>query len=74
MGFLTHKLERSEIAAGDHIYSWRTAFIYSHHGRSPNSFACFCVFAWLFLLWPLRLAFVPFSCFCSRFDRFLRGF
>ncbi|KAL3825269.1 hypothetical protein ACJIZ3_021298 [Penstemon smallii] len=32
MGFLTHKLERSEIAAGDHIYSWRTAFIYSHHG------------------------------------------
>ncbi|KAL3825276.1 hypothetical protein ACJIZ3_021305 [Penstemon smallii] len=32
MGFLTQKVERSEIAAGDHIYSWRTAFIYSHHG------------------------------------------
>lgn len=32
MGLLTHKIERSEIASGDHIYSWRTVFAYSHHG------------------------------------------
>ncbi|XP_027769104.1 uncharacterized protein LOC107005548 isoform X2 [Solanum pennellii] len=32
MGLLTHKVERSEIASGDHIYSWRTVFAYSHHG------------------------------------------
>ncbi|XP_006360725.1 uncharacterized protein [Solanum tuberosum] len=32
MGLLTHKVERSEIASGDHIYTWRTVFAYSHHG------------------------------------------
>ncbi|KAJ8539356.1 hypothetical protein K7X08_013608 [Anisodus acutangulus] len=32
MGLVSHKIERSELAAGDHIYSWRTLFAYSHHG------------------------------------------
>ncbi|KAL7189167.1 hypothetical protein ACSBR1_038937 [Camellia fascicularis] len=32
MGFLSQKIERRELVAGDHIYTWRAAFIYSHHG------------------------------------------
>ncbi|CAH9131233.1 unnamed protein product [Cuscuta epithymum] len=32
MGLLSQRVERSEIAAGDHIYTWRSAFAYAHHG------------------------------------------
>ncbi|GMH00391.1 hypothetical protein Nepgr_002230 [Nepenthes gracilis] len=32
MGFLTHRVERNEIQPGDHIYTWRAVFAYSHHG------------------------------------------
>ncbi|EYU43452.1 hypothetical protein ABFS82_06G142900 [Erythranthe guttata] len=32
MGFLSHGVERSDLVTGDHIYTWRTAFAYSHHG------------------------------------------
>ncbi|XP_057788772.1 uncharacterized protein LOC131005736 [Salvia miltiorrhiza] len=33
MGFLTQRVERSDLEAGDHIYTWRTpVFAYSHHG------------------------------------------
>ncbi|KAG1360709.1 hypothetical protein COCNU_09G001720 [Cocos nucifera] len=32
MGFLSHKIERSEVKPGDHIYAWRALFTYSHHG------------------------------------------
>ncbi|XP_057967514.1 protein LEAD-SENSITIVE 1-like [Malania oleifera] len=32
MGFLTHRVEREQINAGDHIYTWRAVFTYSHHG------------------------------------------
>ncbi|XP_060173001.1 protein LEAD-SENSITIVE 1-like [Lycium barbarum] len=32
MGLLTQRVERSELVAGDHIYTWRTLFAYSHHG------------------------------------------
>ncbi|KAL3812931.1 hypothetical protein ACJIZ3_014199 [Penstemon smallii] len=32
MGLLSHRVERSDIVAGDHIYSWRTSFLYAHHG------------------------------------------
>lgn len=32
MGLLSHRAERSEITEGDHIYTWRAAFTYSHHG------------------------------------------
>ncbi|CAO2835436.1 unnamed protein product [Amaranthus hypochondriacus] len=32
MGLLSHKVERDEIKPGDHIYTWRAVFTYSHHG------------------------------------------
>ncbi|KAJ4774790.1 NC domain-containing protein [Rhynchospora pubera] len=32
MGILSQRVERSEIKAGDHIYTWRAVFTYSHHG------------------------------------------
>jgi hypothetical protein len=38
MGLLINRVERREIKPGDHIYTYRTAFTYSHHGL------CVCVF------------------------------
>ncbi|TVU04675.1 hypothetical protein EJB05_47805 [Eragrostis curvula] len=32
MGLLSHRVERSEIKPGDHIYTWRAGYAYSHHG------------------------------------------
>ncbi|KNA11649.1 hypothetical protein SOVF_132830 [Spinacia oleracea] len=32
MGLLSHKIERENIKSGDHIYTWRAVFTYSHHG------------------------------------------
>uniref|UniRef100_A0A7N0UH81 LRAT domain-containing protein n=2 Tax=Kalanchoe fedtschenkoi TaxID=63787 RepID=A0A7N0UH81_KALFE len=32
MGFLTNRVEMSEIQPGDHIYTYRAVFAYSHHG------------------------------------------
>ncbi|KAG8382556.1 hypothetical protein BUALT_Bualt05G0089600 [Buddleja alternifolia] len=32
MGFMSQRVEARDLKAGDHIYSWRTAFAYSHHG------------------------------------------
>ncbi|KAL5537912.1 hypothetical protein UlMin_021752 [Ulmus minor] len=32
MGLLTNKVERSQIKPGDHIYTYRAVFAYSHHG------------------------------------------
>ncbi|KAL2893321.1 Lecithin retinol acyltransferase, partial [Bienertia sinuspersici] len=32
MGLLSHKVEREEIKPGNHIYTWRAVFSYSHHG------------------------------------------
>ncbi|KAL6493938.1 hypothetical protein OROGR_031847 [Orobanche gracilis] len=32
MGFLTNRVERREIKPGDHIYTYRAVFAYSHHG------------------------------------------
>ncbi|XP_071707107.1 protein LEAD-SENSITIVE 1-like [Rutidosis leptorrhynchoides] len=29
---LSNKVDKSQIKPGDHIYSWRTAWIYAHHG------------------------------------------
>lgn len=34
MGLLTNKVERDEIKPGDHIYTYRAVFTYSHHGHS----------------------------------------
>ncbi|KAM7261204.1 hypothetical protein ACFE04_026679 [Oxalis oulophora] len=32
MGILSNRVERNEIKAGDHIYTYRAVFTYSHHG------------------------------------------
>ncbi|CAA0816644.1 NC domain-containing protein-related [Striga hermonthica] len=32
MGLLTNRVEKSEINPGDHIYTYRAVFAYSHHG------------------------------------------
>ncbi|XP_062081039.1 protein LEAD-SENSITIVE 1-like [Humulus lupulus] len=32
MGVLSTKIDREQLNPGDHIYSWRTAYIYAHHG------------------------------------------
>nr|CAD1816813.1 unnamed protein product [Ananas comosus var. bracteatus] len=32
MGVLSNKIERDELKPGDHIYSWRAAYVYAHHG------------------------------------------
>ncbi|KAJ7964373.1 NC domain-containing family protein [Quillaja saponaria] len=32
MGVLSNKIDRDELKPGDHIYSWRHAYIYAHHG------------------------------------------
>jgi len=33
MGLLTNKIEREELKPGDHIYTYRAIFAYSHHGN-----------------------------------------
>ncbi|KAJ0937227.1 hypothetical protein HanRHA438_Chr03g0139781 [Helianthus annuus] len=47
MGFFSHKVNRDEIKSGDHIYAWRTLFIYSHHGI-PITVYPFCVLSLFF--------------------------
>ncbi|CBI22789.3 hypothetical protein VitviT2T_011719 [Vitis vinifera] len=32
MGLLSNRVDKESLKPGDHIYSWRTAYIYSHHG------------------------------------------
>ncbi|KNA05846.1 hypothetical protein SOVF_186520 [Spinacia oleracea] len=32
MGLLSNRIDRNSLKPGDHIYSWRTAYIYAHHG------------------------------------------
>ncbi|RCV36664.1 hypothetical protein SETIT_8G000500v2 [Setaria italica] len=31
-GLLSNRVDREDLAAGDHIYSWRAAYLYAHHG------------------------------------------
>lgn len=33
MGVLSNKIDREQLKPGDHIYSWRQAYIYAHHGH-----------------------------------------
>lgn len=44
MGFLSHRVGSDEIEAGDHIYTWRTGFTYSHHGLLPAIHSLFANF------------------------------
>ncbi|KAL6630712.1 hypothetical protein ACP70R_028563 [Stipagrostis hirtigluma subsp. patula] len=32
VGVLSNRVDREDVKPGDHIYSWRTAYIYAHHG------------------------------------------
>ncbi|XP_004288570.1 PREDICTED: uncharacterized protein LOC101291280 [Fragaria vesca subsp. vesca] len=32
MGLLSNKIDRDHLKPGDHIYSWRNAYLYAHHG------------------------------------------
>ncbi|VVB14723.1 unnamed protein product [Arabis nemorensis] len=32
IGLFSNQISRDDLKAGDHIYSWRTAFVYAHHG------------------------------------------
>ncbi|XAR69824.1 hypothetical protein NMG60_11001549 [Bertholletia excelsa] len=32
MGLLSNRVDRDSLKPGDHIYSWRTAYVYAHHG------------------------------------------
>uniref|UniRef100_A0A6N2MVS9 LRAT domain-containing protein n=1 Tax=Salix viminalis TaxID=40686 RepID=A0A6N2MVS9_SALVM len=32
MGLLSNRISKESLKPGDHIYSWRTAYIYAHHG------------------------------------------
>ncbi|XP_024031038.1 uncharacterized protein LOC21394024 [Morus notabilis] len=32
MGLLSNRVAKESLKPGDHIYSWRTAYIYAHHG------------------------------------------
>ncbi|KAM6547735.1 hypothetical protein CsatB_019411 [Cannabis sativa] len=32
MGLLSNRVSKESLKPGDHIYSWRTAYIYAHHG------------------------------------------
>ncbi|KAL5709137.1 importin subunit beta-3 [Ranunculus cassubicifolius] len=32
MGLLSNRVGKESLKAGDHIYSWRTAYVYAHHG------------------------------------------
>ncbi|KAJ0594290.1 putative LRAT domain-containing protein [Helianthus annuus] len=43
MGYLSHRVDRDELKPGDHIYTWRTAFTYAHHGLYLQSIFNFAV-------------------------------
>uniref|UniRef100_A0A0C9S8B9 TSA: Wollemia nobilis Ref_Wollemi_Transcript_5079_1226 transcribed RNA sequence n=1 Tax=Wollemia nobilis TaxID=56998 RepID=A0A0C9S8B9_9CONI len=32
MGLFSNKISREDVRPGDHVYSWRTAYSYAHHG------------------------------------------
>jgi len=32
MGVLSNRVSKSQVSPGDHIYSWRSAYTYAHHG------------------------------------------
>ena len=35
-----YRISKESLKPGDHIYSWRTAYIYAHHG-TPSPSSCF---------------------------------
>lgn len=37
MGILSNRVEKEELKGGDHIYTYRAVFAYSHHGMQCNA-------------------------------------
>ena len=37
MGLISNKITREKLQPGDHIYTWRIARAYAHHGSLPQS-------------------------------------
>lgn len=74
MGLLTNRVERNEIKAGDHIYTYRAVFAYSHHGILCLSlFLVFCSFVFAYRL-RVSLIFVKFCNVGSSFNSHHFGF
>ncbi len=62
MGVLSNRVSKSQVSPGDHIYSWRSAYTYAHHG----SFFCLSCFPillsaheYLYLLISEKNVFIP---------------
>ena len=56
MGVVSNKIERENLKPGDHIYSWRLAYAYSHHGAlsisSSFTFSIIFIFIYIyFVFW-----------------------
>lgn len=54
MGLLTNRVDRSEIKPGDHIYTYRAVFAYSHHGKftmPPSQSLIYKKFVIIFYVW-----------------------
>lgn len=68
IGILSNKIQKDELKPGDHIYSWRNAYLYAHHGRFPHFFAFYIYRNVLFLCFTLAeisFWFLFASTFCS---------
>ena len=61
-GVLSNRVDREDLAAGDHIYSWRAAYLYAHHGTPSQSmdridfFPAAAVEAILMVFHPIRFS------------------
>lgn len=47
MGVFSNKIDHEQLNPGDHIYSWRQAYIYAHHGIFFFKFMIFFMFYFL---------------------------
>lgn len=49
------RVTRESLKPGDHIYSWRTAYIYAHHGSLSSLFYFIFLFHFFVLLFFFRV-------------------
>ena len=65
MGVISNKIERENLKRGDHIYSWRLAYAYSHHGALSisSSFTFSIIFIFIFVF-GVDLYLTSYSCIC----------
>ncbi|CAN7140958.1 unnamed protein product [Brassica rapa subsp. narinosa] len=59
MGLFSNKISREEVKPGDHIYSWRTAYVYAHHGSLPHSLPFICLYVSFWFMFLLNVS--PFA-------------